>query len=213
MLIKRILCNVNVNDARNFSEAQQKWNVLRDSKGFLGQIGGWSIKDTQTACIFSFWEDEEVYNYFMENEHDQVYVSSSQGSTFASINVDLFQKEFGISGSRQDIKAVVKHSNFFRTALSNVKKDRTNHFLEMQRTIWNPGMKQVEGMYGGEFARSLHHKRQFLVLTGWKDSASHQVYRSKYFPELRKIAEPEQDVKELDGEQFRVEESWRVCAN
>lgn len=33
----------------------------------------------------------------------------------------------------------------------------------------------------------------------------------EYFPELIEAAHPQNDVLNLTGEQFKVEEAWRVC--
>ncbi|HWI49388.1 MAG TPA: hypothetical protein VNU45_14310 [Rummeliibacillus sp.] len=74
-------------------------------------------------------------------------------------------------------------------------------------------MKKAGGLIGGEFAISLNNKLHFLVLTGWANQNTHQNYMLNLFPDLKKVAIPEQDVVNLEGEQFIVENSWRVYPN
>ncbi|MGG3574780.1 hypothetical protein ABES80_20320 [Bacillus gobiensis] len=72
-------------------------------------------------------------------------------------------------------------------------------------------MKKAEGLLGGEFARSQKNDHCFPVLTGWKNVNTHEKYMADNFPDLIKTATPKQDVIQLTGQQFIVDESWRVC--
>ncbi|MGG3623837.1 hypothetical protein ABES25_09825 [Bacillus gobiensis] len=83
-----------------------------------------------------------------------------------------------------------------------MKKARINHFVEMQKKYGTPG---------GEFARSQKNDHCFPVLTGWINVNTHEKYMADNFPDLIKTATPKQDVIQLTGQQFIVEESWRVC--
>ncbi len=87
------------------------------------------------------------------------------------------------------------------------------HFVDMQEEVWNPGMQKSEGMLGGTFALSQKYSNDFLVLTGWESADDHQHYMGTNFPELLKTANPKNDVLNLTGGQFKVEEAWRVCPN
>jgi heme-degrading monooxygenase HmoA len=213
MIIKLISCKVKEDQKAVFSQYQQEWQPISKIEGFLGQIGGWSVKDPLTACVFSFWENQAAYKYFMDEVHDQIVLRTGQERTYTSIEVDLFQEEFRISGSSPDIVSVLQEANFIRTALSHVKEERIHHFIDMQRKVWNPGMKKAEGMLGGEFARSQKNGQYFLVLTGWTNQKTHQKYMVEHFPDLKKTATPEQDVVELTGEQLMIEESWHIRPN
>ncbi|MDQ0176686.1 YdbC family protein [Bacillus chungangensis] len=211
MIIKKITCKVREDQKENFSECQGQWQSINYIEGFLGQIGGWDNKEPLTACIFSFWESQAAYQFFMDETHDQVFLNSGQEHTYTSINVDLLQEKFRIPGSEPDIVSVLRKANYVRTAFSQVKKTRIDHFVEMQKEVWNPGMKKAEGMLGGEFARSQKNDLYYLVLTGWENENVHEKYMAIHFPDLIKTATPKQDVVELTGNHFIVQESWRVC--
>ncbi|ALC81930.1 MULTISPECIES: YdbC family protein [Bacillus] len=211
MIIKKISCKVTENQKEIFYEHQKQWKSLSKGKGFLGQIGGWSIEQPLTACIYSFWENQTDYQKFMEEQHDQIFVNLGQESTYESLDVSLYQEELRIPGSVDSIVNVLKISNYMRVALTQVKEHRINHFIDMQKNVWNIGMQKSEGMLGGIFACSQKQKNDFLVLTGWKNEVYHQNYTEQNFPELLKVAKPKNDLLELTGEQFKIEEAWRVC--
>jgi heme-degrading monooxygenase HmoA len=211
MIIKKITCNVIEDQKEIFYEHQKQWNSLSKAKGFLGQIGGWSIKQPLTACIYSFWENQTDYEKFMEDQHDKIFVNSGQESTYESINVSLYQEELRIPGLVENIVKVLKTSNYIRVALSKVKENKVNHFVDMQLNVWNLGLQKSEGMIGGTFACSQKQENDYLVFTGWKNEVDHQNYIEQNFPELLNSAKPNDDVVELSGEQFKVEEAWRVC--
>jgi quinol monooxygenase YgiN len=211
MIIKRISCKVKEDRKETFYEHQKQWKPLSKVKGFLGQIGGWSIKQPLTACVYSIWDNQTDYEQFMEDEHDQIFVNSGQESTFESIEVSLFQEKLRVPGVEDNIVNVFKTGNYIRVALSQVEEDKIMHFVDMQENVWNTGMKKSEGMLGGTFAFSQNKSNEFLVLTGWKSEDYHQNYMKENFPKLLKTAKPKNDVLELTGEQFKVEEAWRVC--
>lgn len=211
MIIKRISCKVKENQREIFYEHQKQWTLLSKVEGFVGQIGGWSINDPLTACIYSFWENQDNYQKFMEVKHDQIFVNSGQEITYDSINVSLYKEELRISGLADNIVNALKTSNYIRISLSQVKEHKVNHFIDMQKNVWNTGVQKSEGMLGGTFACSSKDNKEFLVLTGWKDEVYHRNYMEQNFPKLLEIAQPKNDVLEITGEQFLVEEAWRVC--
>lgn len=140
MIIKKITCKVKENQTENFSECQRRWQSINTIEGFLGQIGGWDNNEPLTACIFSFWESQSAYQFFMDKIHDPVFLNSGQEHTYTSINVELLQEEFRISGSETDIVSVLQKANYVRIAFSQVKKARVDHFIEMQKKgmeSWN----------------------------------------------------------------------------
>lgn len=211
MIIKRIICKVKESEREMFYEHQKQWKPLSKVKGFIGQIGGWNNQQQLTACIYSFWESEIEYQEFMEKEHDQIFVHSGQESTYESINVSLFEEKLSIPGLEDNIVAVIRKSNYIRIALSQVKQHKLKHFVEIQEKVWNAEMQKTEGMLGGTFSTHQKQNNEFLVLTGWESADCHQNYMKDNFPELFKKAKPKDDVLELTGEQFKVEEAWRVC--
>jgi len=212
MIIKKISCNVKEDQKEIFYEHQKQWKYLSIAKGFLGQIGGWSLKQPFTACIYSFWENQTDYQKFMEEQHDQIFVNSGQENSYESIDVSLYQEELSIPGLVENIVKVLKTSSYIRVSLAQVKEHRINHFVDMHKNVWNLGMQKSEGMLGGTFAFSQKLlENEYLVLTGWKNEVDHQNYIEQNFPELLNSAKPNDDVFELKGDQFKVEEAWRVC--
>jgi quinol monooxygenase YgiN len=211
MIIKRIVCEVNENQQNAFYEEQKQWTPLSMVKGFLGQVGGWSEKHPLTAYIYSLWKSQTHYEYFMQHIHDEIFIYSGQKETCTSIKVRLFQEKLNIPGTEEDMGNVLRTGNYIRVALADVKEHKVPHFVEIQKRVWNTGMKKAGGMLGGTFACSPKESSHFLVLSGWKEERDHEKYMEEYFPELVEAAHPQNDVLNLTGEQFKVEEAWRVC--
>ncbi|WP_101842543.1 YdbC family protein [Halobacillus sp. Marseille-P3879] len=211
MIIKRISCKVKEGYKETFYEYQKQWNPLSKVKGFLGQIGGWSITQPLTACVYSFWENQTDYNIFMEKEHDSIFIDSGQETTCDSIDVSVFHQKLRVPGVEENIGNIVRIAKYIRVAMSKVKEDKLIHFVNMQEEVWNTGMQKSEGILGGTCALSQKQSNEFLVLTGWESKSYHQRYMVEHFPGLLKTAKPKNEVLELTGEQFKVEEAWRVC--
>ncbi|OIK04289.1 YdbC family protein [Bacillus sp. MUM 13] len=204
MIIKRISCQVKKDQIDLFSKLQAQWQPVNTINGFLGQVGGWSIKNEFTACVFSFWENKDVYAYFMNNVHDGIFLNTNQSSTYTSIDVELFEEVFNIQGLEKDIVSILRESNFIRTALSNVKEGRASHFIETQSKVWNSGMKKTEKMLGGEFGSSVKDDKRFLVLTGWLSEEAHKDYMISSFSALKSHAKTELDLEGIIGEQSQL---------
>ncbi|WP_096187529.1 YdbC family protein [Evansella halocellulosilytica] len=210
VIIKRITCDVKEDQKLEFYEYQKQWKPLSDVQGFLGQIGGWNKKDPLKACIYSFWQSETDYQHFMREIHDDMFVSSGQEETYHSINVNLFQEQLSLPGSENNIVPILRSSRYCRIALPEVREEKVKHFVDMQKNVWNFGMKKCNGMLGGTFACALNDRSNFLVFSGWKTKDDHQKYMEDHFPDLFKNASPHNDVLNLKGEQFEVEEAWVV---
>ncbi|MBL3649682.1 MULTISPECIES: YdbC family protein [Bacillus] len=95
MLIKKIVCEVDAANAEAFSKAQSQWGALSHVAGFVKQAGGWrtSADRPLTAEIISVWEDREVYEAFMENEHDSIFEENEQKAVIHSIEVTLYEED------------------------------------------------------------------------------------------------------------------------
>lgn len=212
MIIKKISCNVKDEDKDLFYEHQKQWSSLSTMKGFLGQIGGWCTTPTYrlVACIYSFWDNSTNYNRFMEEHHDRIFKDLGQKKTYESININLFQDVIDIPGIENNIINILKRSNYIRISISIVKEDKIHHFVDTQKNVWNSGMQKSEGMIGGTFGSSLKTKNEFLVFTGWRRELYHQKYMNEKFSQLYQKAQPKADVYKITGEQFRVEDCWRV---
>ncbi|WEG18878.1 YdbC family protein [Alkalihalophilus pseudofirmus] len=212
MIIKRISCIVKDDQREAFQEYQKQWGHLSKVKGFLGQIGGWSIKQPLTAWIYSFWENQVDYQQFMKGQHDQIFVNSGQENTYESIDVTLYDEKLKVPGSEDNILNILKDCQYIRVTLTQVKEDQLKNFIDMQKNVWNIGMIESEGMLGGTIAFLQRESNGFLVFTGWESACLHENYTQEIFPELFKTAKPQNYIFELTGEQFKVEEEWRVLS-
>jgi len=212
MIIKVITCKVSEESKEDFFEEQKIWKALSPLNGFLGQVGGWSNKEPLTACIFAFWENQEAYQYFMEKAHDEILLHSNQSSTYKSIDVTLYEESVTIPGSEKKIIHAIEDSKYVRVAMAQVKPDHVDHFIDMQKTIWNPGMMVAEGFLGGSFAIPKKRMRDFLVFTCWENE---RFYVEKHFPVLVTSAKMQTHVQKIKGEELVLEEAWRVlpCNN
>ncbi|RBP03887.1 YdbC family protein [Rossellomorea aquimaris] len=210
MIIKAITCKVSEECKEDFFEEQKIWKALSPLNGFLGQVGGWSKKEPLTACIFAFWENQEAYKHFMDDAHDEIFFRSNQSSTYKSIDVSLYEENITIPGSEKRIIHALKKGKYVRMARVQVKPDHSDHFIEMQETIWNPGMSVAEGLLRRSFASSKKRMRDFLVFSCWKNERFHQEYVEKHFPVLVAATKIETDVQEIEGEELVLEEAWRV---
>ncbi|MHA7138563.1 YdbC family protein [Rossellomorea arthrocnemi] len=207
MIIKVITCKVSEGSKEDFFEEQKIWKALSPLNGFLGQVGGWSNKEPLTACIFAFWENQEAYQYFMDKAHDEILLHSNQSSTYKSIDVTLYEESVTIPGTEKKIIYAIEDSKYVRVAMAQVKPDHVDHFIDMQKTIWNPGMMVAEGFLGGSFAISKKRMRDFLVFTCWENE---RFYVEKHFPVLVPATKMQTDVVEIKGEELVLEEAWRV---
>ncbi|WP_026571936.1 MULTISPECIES: DUF4937 domain-containing protein [Sediminibacillus] len=209
MIIKKISCHVPPERKKSFDEQQTMWHTMKRCDGFLCQLGGWEETDSSKASIYSFWETFHAYQYFMDHCHDQI-VGTTQEKPYNSITIELYEEQFTLSEKGLPIRRVLAEADFLRIALATVKRECIPRFIKNQQDIWNPGMQQAEGMLGGVFSRSREVDSQFLVLSGWKSEYAHRQYMDNFFPSLLEAANPKEDVIVLTGEQFSVEESWRV---
>jgi len=205
MLLKTIYCKVEEEKKELFSNAQGKWRDIRHQDGFHGQFGGWYEDE---ACVFTLWEDRSAYQSFMNGAHDIIYLNSNQEDTFLSCEIELFQTLYDITD--MPMKDVVTDGSFVRVAICDVMAGMEKQFLHKQETIWNKGMETAKGMLGGVVGKSLKTENRYIVLTYWKDEMAHQNYVEEIFPELYKLANIHEDLKDIRGKQAVCKEEWLV---
>lgn len=205
MLLKTIYCKVEEEKKELFSKAQEKWQAIQHLDGFHGQFGGWYEDE---ACVFTLWEDRSAYQSFMNGAHDTIYLNSNQEDTFLSCEIELFQTLYDITD--MPLKDVVTDGSFVRVAICDVKQQREKQFLHKQEAILNKGMENAKGMLGGVVGKSLKTENRYIVLTYWKDEMAHQNYVEEIFPELYKLANMHEDLKDIRGKQAVCKEEWLV---
>ncbi len=212
MLIKLIQCRVSEDQRERFSRGQTQWCALSGCKGFCGQIGGWVVEDDGLAVIIGLWSDHDAYDTFMRDVHDRVLDVTGQRGTYDSIDVSLWDSVLSIPGSASSISAGIESAGAVRMAKCRVRPDRVAHFVEVQRTLWNPGMAASGGMLIGLFSESSGSEQEFLVCTLWQDLDAHRRYRNGVFTDLRRQAEVDQDCERVEGWIVSVQHEWCVGA-
>ncbi|MBL7557640.1 MAG: YdbC family protein [Bdellovibrionaceae bacterium] len=210
MLIKWIVCNVEHIDRPSFSSAQEKWNSIARSPGFLAQLGGWDQKNLGEACILSLWRDQKSFDRFMNQVHDSVTESNSQVNTYTSIAVDYFKLNAEMPGKFKNLIEASREGRFLRVAVCNVKSERIDHFQRSQSDVWMPGMQQSVGMLGGSFNQSIRQENRFLVTTLWDNSKNHQRYVEEKLPLFRERADISTDLDAIVGRFIELEPNWLV---
>ncbi len=210
MIVKLIRCKVSEESKENFSQAQAEWSALADVEGFLGQSGGWDAKDSNLAVIVAWWRDQPTYEQFMRVNHGPIFEKSQQADTYQSCEVDGWEAQFDIPGEVENVQGAIPDGGLIRLAWCKVNPGRVEHFVEVQKKVWNPTMASAGGMLAGVFSRSVQDENQYLVCTLWRTISAHDDYRERHLSKLRDQSEVARDVAHLDGYVVHVEPSWRV---
>lgn len=195
MLIKWVRCRVTDRDA--FAAGQRGWEPLSDVPGFLGQCGGWSLREPGVAHVFAWWRSARDHAEFLSGSHDRL--AAPQTGTYVGIDVRLFDRKLTIGAGPGD-------GSMVRLAHCHVRRGREDHFAEVQREVWNPGMT-ASGSSGGLFG---HAGSEFLVLTWWPSEQDHTRYQRERFPGLREAAGAADDLEAVTGDLVALEPAWTV---
>jgi heme-degrading monooxygenase HmoA len=212
MLIKWIVCDVAESKKERFCHAQQQWAEVAGLDGFLGQVGGWDVKTPGHACLVALWDSPEQYQTFMAGAHEAIVRKNAQADTYDAIAVALFEAVWEMPGQCGSLARALALGTVLRVADCAVRDDRREHFLEVQRSVWMPGMAQAEGMLGGVFSQLRAANTRYLVATLWEDREAHARYVGECWPRLRAQAQVERDVERLDAHLVQLEPSWRVLS-
>jgi heme-degrading monooxygenase HmoA len=210
MYVKWIVCNVEKGLEEAFSKAQELWIETQNAPGFIGQVGGWDLKSKNTACIISFWEEEGALKLFMKNMHDKIFSDNKQSDYYTDINVDYFNSLLKMEGRLNSFKDVFSEAQLLRIADCKVHAQRTDHFENVQRNIWLPGMKKAKGMLGGRFSKAEDETSRYLVSSFWDSIGHHTNYVEKALPEYKIKADINKDIDSIMGWQVSLVDSWRV---
>jgi heme-degrading monooxygenase HmoA len=209
MYIKWIVCKVPVNSKKAFSSAQEKWIRTKSTKGFIAQAGGWNLNDETEACIISFWESEDALKYFMQNLHDQIVSENKQDKSYNSITVENYNRILSMEGE-SSLTEAINNAELLRIADCTVKDNKIEHFEEMQKDIWKPGMRTANGILGGCFSKSENDANKYLVSTFWNSLDNHIYYVKKILPRLSEKADAANDLDRITGKQILLVNSWNI---
>ncbi len=211
VILKDFRCRVMDGRMDLFSAEQERWSALRTEPGFVGQCGGVDRADKSMVQIFGMWDDLDAYRMFMGGAHDRIFDGGKQGACYTDAESVVYERLLEMPGVADDLAGALKHdAAMIRIARCLVKPDRVDHFIEMQRTVWQPGMERAAGMLGGNFWRSVDDEHRFIVTTAWASVEDHERYRDERLAELRALARPEKDLEAIEGEQVMLAPAWTV---
>jgi heme-degrading monooxygenase HmoA len=202
MIIKWIKCMVPNGQKKMFSKAQEQWIALKGLDGFLGQAGGWNIRNPQEACIIAFWRDLDAYESFMNDHHDEIFERSNQQHTYEKISVMLYEQILNIPGTHPDIVRSLGIGKFFRITECIIHEGQQDFFEKMQKEIWNKEIAESEGLLPGVVGKSLTHNSHYFVASVWKKEELYQQYVQ--FEQSQEI------MTEMTGTIVELEELWTV---
>lgn len=210
MYIKWIVCCIKKNFEKEFSLAQEKWIKMQETSGLIGQIGGWDLKDKNTACVISFWEDQKSLEYFMQNIHDKIFLENKQVECYDSIEVGYFNSILSMEGECSSLVDIIKNAKLLRIADCFVKQNNIDHFEKVQNEIWLPGMKNSNGMLGGKFSQSNNNSSRYLVSTFWNSLENHDNYVENKLLKLKVLANVKSLINSITGRQIVLVDSWKI---
>lgn len=208
MLIKWIRCQVTENQKSPFSLAQEQWSLVKGTNGFLGQIGGWDLRNPLEAGILSIWEDSLAYHRFMKDVHDHIFEKNQQKETYKKIFVNIYETIASVG--QIDMTTLFGEGDFLRVAECYVNEGKNNHFEEMQFNVWNTGMTSSPGMRSGLFCRHQTANDTYLVATLWENEEFHQQYVDRKLPSLIKQSEVKADTSKIIGNLINLNPNWTV---
>lgn len=118
MLIKIIKCRVREDSKDFFHQAQTKWTELKKATGFIAQVGGWNLENSNEAIIIGFWESRKDYISFMSETHDKILDINKQSTSYENIEVCIWMTENVL-----DSKEIINSEYFL---FIDEKSDRLN---------------------------------------------------------------------------------------
>jgi len=213
MYIKWIVCEVKDSFEKEFSIAQEQWIETQNSVGFIGQVGGWDLNHHKTACIISFWKNENALNLFMKNIHDKIFFNNSQSKYYNSIKVAYFNSVLKMVGKFDSLTDILNNGKVLRIADCIVREEKTAHFEAIQKKVWIPGMKKSQGMLGGEFSKSTANASGYLVSTFWDSIQNHEKYVKENLPKYKNESNLNHDIIKIIGRNIRLVDSWKITKN
>ncbi|WP_435871964.1 DUF4937 domain-containing protein [Kitasatospora griseola] len=204
---KWIGCEVPVAARGRFSVAQEAWSTISDQPGLVGQLGGWDPA-TGRAQLLGLWTDESAYRRFMRERHDTVAAGNQQRAGCTAIDIATGGTVLAMAGDVADLPHALERATLLRVADCRTLPGREEHFLEVQREVWAPGMAAAGGMLAGVVVQLEAHR--YLVTTLWSGAAAHQRYASRHLPALRSRAALDGDVQSMTGHVLPLEAAWRI---
>ncbi|WP_316528685.1 DUF4937 domain-containing protein [Kitasatospora brasiliensis] len=204
---KWIDCRVRPAAHEAFAAGQRRWSAISDQPGLVGQAGGWA-SGADRALLLALWADEPAYARFMRERHDQAAALADQRSSYTAIETATGPIVLTMPGAAPSLPAALTRATVLRAADCRLHPGRADHFLDVQREVWAPGMAAADGMLGGAVTRLAADR--YLVTTLWTTPAAHHAYTARHLPALLARAAVPTDVHTLTGGLLSLEPSWLV---
>lgn len=206
MEFKFIRCSVTPSLRRKFSRAQDSWRVTANSTGFLNQCGGWDAK-TGDAVVLSSWTDRASISKFMKESHGEIEEMSKQRETYTKCAISYLHDVLEIPAYDASPQS---DAELVRIASCDLRPDSTQRFVEIQDTIWNPGMNSCEGMLGGVLMKDNTVENRYLAVSFWKRVEDHLRYVNGVFPSLSQSANITEHLKSITSYRVLIERDWQI---
>jgi heme-degrading monooxygenase HmoA len=207
MIAKWIVCRVSESHRSAFAAAQRLWSGMSGCNGFSGQFGGFC---GEHAHIVGLWSQRELYDQFMSCRHDVIARENRQHEFYSHIHVSVLGKVMELPGECASLAEAVTSAVFARLAVREVHESNVEHFLAMQRDVWAPAMAKAPGMLGGACWSFEGQPSRFLVSSLWRSESEHGAYASGEVPRLRECAAVDQDIAQVQGRHFNLQQSWSI---
>jgi len=207
MLCKWVTCTVDLETRPTFSAAQERWSVIASEPGLIGQVGGWA-SDNDGAHVLGVWTCAESYTRFMRHRHDCVVEHAGHAGTYRDLAAAAGPVVFSIDGDAGSLDVAIEQGTLLRVADCVVRPGLGQHFVQVQRSVWAPGMAAAGGMLAGLFTQL--GPDRYLVTTWWSSPSAHTRYVRDDVKALRQRAAADDDIDALTGTVFKLEPQWRV---
>ncbi|GGX87456.1 hypothetical protein [Streptomyces hiroshimensis] len=144
----------------------------------------------------------------MRERHDAVVAGNRQADSCTAIETAAGEVVHEMAGDMADLPGALQSAALLRVADCLLLPGREEHFLEVQRRVWAPGMAAAGGMLAGAVTRLGTHR--YLVTTLWSGCAAHERYAARHLPSLHSRAAVGDDLRSVTGHVLPLEPAWRV---
>ena len=210
MYIKWIVCQVDKEKRQVFSDAQEKWKETAKVTGFIGQTGGWDLKNSTQACIISFWDSKVHLNNFMKNVHDHIFDVNKQAQTYGSIKINYFNNKLKINGNSESLSNAIKMAKLLSIEDCTVKPEKSDHFEKVRKSILIQDMNESTEFLYGTLSKSVENTPYYLVSTFWDDIVNYKTDMNNKSPVFQKKESLHQYIRTVKVRQIALVDSWKI---
>ncbi len=209
-MLKYILCRTDSANRAAFSAGQEAWSEVSGIDGFCGQAGGWAQQDSTLAVILGLWHNQAAIDNFMATIHDDCFEKSGQRNLINQIDVSVWNR-IDTEDKFTGIDEVNLHQGFLWISDCCLVpgESRRQHFLKMQKDVWNPSMAKSGVIARSAWANPIDPSR-FLITSVWKSEEHIHNWTNGDFRKAWCEADIESDCESVKGKLVNLEYCWRV---